>query len=116
MKLSELIAEYGDDAVRFQKLDDCTTNLSMSKKGTKASFVTPETFGFEGFDKLGLIIWLDRERTEKIIADRKASAPSPAYRGDAADCPLCPGFSTPCGNSNCPQLRSSHKVPPAEAS
>jgi hypothetical protein len=22
----------------------------------------------------------------------------------AAECPLCPGFSTPCGNANCPQL------------
>jgi len=80
MKLSELIAAYGDDVVKFQKLDDCTDTLSMSKKGTKASFVTPETFGFDGFDKLGIIIWMDRERVAKILADRKKQPDSPALR------------------------------------
>jgi hypothetical protein len=76
LKLSELLSRYGDETVKFQKLDDCATNLSMTKQGTKASFVTPETFGFEGFDSLGLIVWLDRERAAKIIAEWKASAHS----------------------------------------
>jgi hypothetical protein len=71
MKLSEMIATYGDDAVKFQKLDDCATNISMTKNGSKAAFVTPETFGFEGFDKLGLILWFDRGRIAKIIAEAK---------------------------------------------
>jgi hypothetical protein len=73
MKLSEFIANYGDDDVKFQRLDDCATNISMTKGGSKASFVTPETFGFDGFDKMGLIVWLDRERVAKILADRKAA-------------------------------------------
>lgn len=76
MKLSELIAAYGDTDVRFQRLDDCATTITLTKNGTKATFATPETFGFEGFDKFGLIVWLDRERTAKIIADRK-SEPTP---------------------------------------
>ena len=76
MKLSEFIAIYGDDDVKFQRLDECTTNISMTKRGSKASFVTPETFGFDGFDKMGLIIWLDRERATKILADHKSAAPS----------------------------------------
>ena len=80
MKLSELISAYGDDDVKFQKLDDCTDTLSMSKKGTKASFVTPETFGFDGFDRLGLIIWMDRERVAKILADRKTQPNSSGVR------------------------------------
>lgn len=78
MKMSELIAAYGDDDVKFQKLDDCTAALSMTKKGTKAEFVTPETFGFDGFDKMGLIIWMDRDRVAKILADRKKQLDSPA--------------------------------------
>lgn len=80
MKLLELISSYGDNEVKFQKLDDCTETLSMSKKGTKASFVTPETFGFDGFDRFGLIIWMDRERVAKILADRK-SQPDPSEGG-----------------------------------
>lgn len=80
MKLSELISAYGDDDVKFQKLDDCTAALSMTKKGTKAEFVTHETFGFDGFDKMGLIIWMDRERVAKILADRKKRPDSPAVR------------------------------------
>lgn len=84
MKLSELLAAYGDSDVRFQKLDDCATNLSMNKNGTKATFMTPETFGYEGFDKLGLVIWLDRERAAKIIESAKASSQAPASGGTAA--------------------------------
>ncbi len=71
MKLSELIAAYGDDDVKFQKLDDCVTNCAMVKNGTKASFTTPEPFGYEGFDRLGLIVWMDRDRVAKLIADQK---------------------------------------------
>lgn len=73
MKLSEFIASYGDDDVKFQRLDECATNISMTKQGSKASFITPETFGFDGFDKMGLIVWLDRDRVAKILADRKAA-------------------------------------------
>ena len=75
MKLSELIAEYGDDDVQFQKLDDCTDTLTMSKLGTKAKFVTPQTFGFDGFDKFGMIVWFDRERLKAILEKAKAARP-----------------------------------------
>lgn len=81
MKLSEFIASYGDDAVKFQRLDDCTTGMDMTKKGTKATFMTPETFGFDGFDKMGLIVWLDRERVAKVLAERKALVSSTEQRG-----------------------------------
>ena len=72
MNLSELITKYGDDKVVFQKIDDCATNFATTKHGSKITFVTSETFGFNGMDKLGLVIWLDRERVTDIIEqDRK---------------------------------------------
>ena len=74
MNLSELIARYGDDKVTFQKLDDCVETLSMNKKGSKATFVTPETVGFDGFVKLGLIVWFDRDEVARVIADSKKGA------------------------------------------
>ena len=67
MKLSELIAKYGDDIVQFQKMDDCATMFNKTKEGTKATICTPVGFGFDGFDKMGLVIWMDRERVQKIL-------------------------------------------------
>lgn len=72
MKFSELIAAYGDDKVQFQKLDECASNFSAGKRGTKITFVTDETFSLNGTDKLGLVVWFDRDRVKEIIAASKA--------------------------------------------
>lgn len=77
MNLSELIAAYGDDEVVFQKLDDCVETVNMTKKGTKASFVTTERVDFNGFTKLGLIIWLDRDRAAEVLAASRAALTTP---------------------------------------
>ena len=74
MNLSELIAKYGDDKVSFQKLDDCVDTMNMTKNGTKATFVTPERLNLDGFEKLGLIVWLDRDQVAAIVAASKAGA------------------------------------------
>ncbi len=71
MNLSELIAKYGDDKVSFQKLDDCAATLDMNKNGTRVTFLTPEKVGLDGLEKLGLVIWLDRERVASIIAEAR---------------------------------------------
>lgn len=72
MKFSELIAAYGDDKVQFQKLDECATNYSAGKQGSKITFGTDETFSLNGTEKLCLILWMDRERVKEIIAASKA--------------------------------------------
>ncbi|MCY1247104.1 hypothetical protein D9M72_603990 [compost metagenome] len=74
MNLSELISKYGDDKVSLQKLDDCVDTMNMTKNGTKATFVTSERLNLNGFEKLGLIIWLDRKQAAEIIAASKAGA------------------------------------------
>lgn len=72
MNLSELIAKYGDDKVTFQKLDECASTLDMTKNGTRITFVTPERIGLDGLDKLGLVLWLDRERVASIIKEAQS--------------------------------------------
>lgn len=72
MKLSELIARYGDDRVQFQNLDQCATDLNMSKKGTKITFGTEQRIGVKGTEQLGLVVWLDRNAVAEIVAASKA--------------------------------------------
>ena len=71
MNISDLLAKYGDDKVSFQKLDDCATDLNMTKNGTRITFVTPERIGLDGLDKLGLVVWLDRKQVASILADER---------------------------------------------
>jgi hypothetical protein len=71
LKLSELIAQYGDETIQFQNLDHCVDDFQMTKKGTKARFGTNEPFDLKGFKKLGLIVWMDRDKVEEIVAKSK---------------------------------------------
>lgn len=73
MKLSELIAAYGDDKVRFQNLDQCATDLNMGKRGTKVTFGTEERLNLEGTESLGLVVWLDRDRVAEIMGEAARS-------------------------------------------
>jgi hypothetical protein len=72
MKLSELIAKYGDDKVQFQNLDQCIDTIKYDhKKGTKITFGTDVGVNESGMEKLGLIVWFDREEAAKVIAQSK---------------------------------------------
>lgn len=72
MKLSELIAEHGDDDVQFQNLDTCLTSANTS---TKPGNITT-SIGFKtemGLDpvtgmteRLGLVVWLDRKKVARL--------------------------------------------------
>lgn len=73
MKLSELIARYGDDIVQFQNLDQCTKSLNMNKGHTTITFGAEQPITMDGTVKLGLVVWLDRDRVAKIVADAKAA-------------------------------------------
>lgn len=75
MKLSELISKYGDDKVQFQNLDNCCRTIDYHhKKGTTIKFGTDVMPGSNGMEKLGLVVWLDRDRVARIIAEEKAGA------------------------------------------
>ena len=68
LKLSELIAEYGDDKVQFQNLDQCAETLNMNKGVTKITFGTEQPINMNGTKQLGLVVWFDREKVASIIA------------------------------------------------
>lgn len=80
MKLSELIAAYGDDIVQFQNLDHCFVSLSMANGKSKITFGTEQPVSPNGTDKLALIVWLDRQRVAEIIAASKDGRAPPAER------------------------------------
>lgn len=67
MKLSELLAAYGDDKVKLQNLDHCADELNMNKGKTMITFGTEEPINLKGTEKLGLIVWLDRDRVAEIM-------------------------------------------------
>ena len=67
MKLSELIAKYGDDAVQFQNLDHCFISADMKGGKIKIAFGTEQPLTLEGTEKMALIVWLDRKRVAEII-------------------------------------------------
>lgn len=75
LKMSELIAQYGDDKVEFQNLDQCADALDYSaKKGrTMIKFGTEQPIGLNGTEKLGLVVWLDRKRVAEIVAASKSA-------------------------------------------
>lgn len=72
MTLSELIAAYGDDKVQTQNLDQCAEKLNRNGGVTKITFSTEQPLTLDGMDKLGLVVWLDRDRVAEIIKQSKA--------------------------------------------
>jgi hypothetical protein len=76
VKISELIAEYGDDKVEFQNLDQCVRSLDYHhKNGTTVTFGTAANVDLsKGTEKLGLVIWLDRDRVAEIISKSKEAS------------------------------------------
>ncbi len=85
MKLSELILAIGDDNVRIQNLDVCADTLDWTaKRGTVIKFGTEVRLTPNGLDKLGMVVWLDRDA---VAAAMKAKASTnggetPEMKGD----------------------------------
>lgn len=72
MKLSELITAVGDDKIEFQNLDNSLVSLDFNvKRGTTITFGTSMTASLDGTDKLGLVVWLDREAVKAAIQKGK---------------------------------------------
>lgn len=74
MKMSEMIAAYGDDNVQFQNLDQCAESLNMGNKHTKITFGTEQRLNLKGTEMLGLVLWFDRERLNEVVAAHKANS------------------------------------------
>lgn len=74
MKTSELIAAVGDDKVGVQFIDQCAIDLNWDhKKGTRITFGTDMKLNFgEGTERMGMIVWMDRDAVKAALAAEKA--------------------------------------------
>lgn len=68
--VSELIAKLGDDNIQLQNLDSCASKLTFSKKsGTSVTFATEMPLTPHGTERLGLVLWLPRDKVAEILAN-----------------------------------------------
>jgi len=70
MKLSELLREYGDDNYKFQSLDTSALGFDAKKAHTEIKFGTTETFHVDKTVKMGIVIWLDRDKVQQIMDNK----------------------------------------------
>ena len=74
MKTSELIAAVGDDKVGVQFIDQCNITMDWDhKKGTRITFGTDVALTLEGTERLGMIVWMDRDAVKAALAAEKAA-------------------------------------------
>lgn len=77
MKMSELILAVGDENVIFQNLSNDAHSVDKTKHGTKITFYTNAIqaeellLGDGKTKKLGLVLWLPRDRVEAAVAAEK---------------------------------------------
>lgn len=94
MKLSELIVAVGDENVTMQNLTNDAHTVDKTKHGTKITFYTDAVHAEEFLGgqpgKIGLVVWLPRDRVNAAVAKEKSGNtqswgpfhfPYPAARG-----------------------------------
>lgn len=79
MKMSELILAVGDENVVFQNLLNDAHTIDKTKHGTKITFYTDaiyaeEMIGGGQTKKMGLVLWLPRDKVEAAIAADRLTA------------------------------------------
>lgn len=103
MNIAELLTKYGGDDVQCQPLDGCADRMNVSGSYTKITFGTPEPLGPNGTVKMGIVVWMDRDRVAEILAaDKAASASSDnGADGTKSGCKsdLHPGYVPPGGDA-----------------
>ncbi len=80
MKMSELILAVGDDNVLVQNLNNDMDSIDKTKRGTKITFYTDQLTAEEMLterrgEKIGLVLWLPRDKVEAAVAAGHRSKP-----------------------------------------
>lgn len=80
MKMSELILAVGDENVIFQNLSNDAWTIDKTKHGTRVTFYTDAIQAEELLNggktkKLGLVLWLPRDRVDAAVAASKQTKP-----------------------------------------
>jgi hypothetical protein len=74
MKMTELVLAIGDNNIQFQNLDTCADSLNMNGGVTRITFGTEQRIGFSGTEKLGIILWLDRDAVKAALDAARGAA------------------------------------------
>lgn len=80
MKLSQMLAEIGDDNITFQMLVNSVSSVNNGKKDSKIAFFTDREKGFDLAKAIatdfkpkftGMIVWFPTTEMERVIAHAK---------------------------------------------
>jgi hypothetical protein len=67
MNIAELIAACDVDKVGVQYLDQCADRLDMNGGTTRITFGTEQPLTLTGTEKLGIVVWLDRDAVKTAL-------------------------------------------------
>ena len=68
----ELVNALGNDKIVIQTLDQAAITLDWHhKKGTTITFATEMRTNSKGTEKMGLVLWLDREEVNQALDELK---------------------------------------------
>lgn len=78
LPISELLRRYGDSEIQVQNLQNDTVEVTQDRRGALISFSTDPAIATnyqaclltgDRTNKVGLVVWLDRDKADKIIAE-----------------------------------------------
>lgn len=73
LKLDELVSDIGNENITMQNLDECAVELSRSNNNvTKITFLTDMPFDMRGTERLGVVLWFERDAVRKWLDAFKA--------------------------------------------
>lgn len=64
----ELITALGNGVVKIQPLDGCITNMQKRKNHNEFTFGSDQSFGLDGPQDLGIVVWMPRDKVKEILA------------------------------------------------
>lgn len=74
MSLIQLLTAIGDESIKVQYIDECTSGMQMTKRqGNKLTVHTDERFTLRGMDRFGFVLWVDREKLEEAESAAQAA-------------------------------------------
>jgi hypothetical protein len=62
----ELLSAVGNDNIQMQPLDTALTDMQAKKDYQLYTFGSAMSFDINGTQRLGLVLWLDRDRVKEI--------------------------------------------------
>ena len=66
MGLIQLLTAVGDENIKVQYIDECTSRYNYTaKSGNKLTVHTDEEFDSRGMQRFGFVLWVDREKLEE---------------------------------------------------